>query len=108
MSRVNLRNMEEEHTMAETPGDYWYYLKPNQQEAVGPISIDELKHLYITRRVAKNTLIWTEGMQNWEKIEHAVSLQKTEKVKLNLSTLASLKPGVTRPSASPPPLPDKS
>ncbi len=86
----------------ESSGDHWYYLKPNQQEAVGPISTDELRHLYVTRRVAKNTLIWAEGMPTWEEIGHMVALQKTDKVKINLSSLGSPKPGLSRPSAPPP------
>jgi len=84
-----------------SPGDYWYYLKPNQQEAVGPITADELKHLFVTGRVTKNTLVWTEGMANWEEIGHVVSLQKTEKVKLNISTPGSPKPGTGSPTPAP-------
>ena len=80
--------------MAE-PGETWYYLKPNQQEAVGPISADELKHLFVTGKVTKNTLVWTEGMQNWEEIGLVISLQKTEKVKLGVSSPGSPKPGTT-------------
>jgi uncharacterized protein DUF4339 len=86
-----------ESTSEPAPANDWYYLKPNQEEAVGPISADELKHLYVMGRVSKNTLVWTEGMQNWEEIGHVVALQKTEKVKLNISTPGSPKPGSSEP-----------
>jgi hypothetical protein len=86
-----------ESTPQSAPGDYWYYLKPNQEEAVGPLTADELKHLFVTGKVSKQTLVWTEGMQNWEEIGHVVAMQKTEKVKLNISTPGSPKPGTSDP-----------
>lgn len=87
--------------MSDTTQDNWYYLKPNQQEAIGPISAEELKHLYVTGKVNKNTLVWTEGMQNWEEIGHVVALQKTEKVRLNISSPGSPKPGSGNPDGTP-------
>ena len=70
-------------------------MKPNQQEAVGPIAADALKHLFVVGKVSKNTLVWTEGMANWEEIGHVIALQKTEKVKLNISSPGSPKPGTS-------------
>jgi hypothetical protein len=77
---------------ANQPG--WFYLKPNQQDAVGPITADELKHLFSQGKVGKQTLVWTEGMEQWEEIGKLVSFQKTEKVRLNItSSHGSPKPG---------------
>jgi hypothetical protein len=37
-----------------------YYIVENDQD-VGPLTFEELK----TKKLSKNTLVWTEGMQNW-------------------------------------------
>ena len=70
----------------ETIQQFWFYLRPNQEEAVGPITADELKHLYSQGKVTKNTLVWTEGMGQWEQIGKLVSFQKTQKVRLNITS----------------------
>jgi hypothetical protein len=89
-------------TPGSVPGDNWYYLRPNLQESVGPIHAEELKHLFVTGKIAKTTPVWTEGMANWEEIGHVVALQKTEKVKLNISSPGSPKPGSGGGSGSDP------
>ena len=71
----------------------WFYMKPNQKDAVGPVTSDELKHLFAQGKIAKNTLIWCEGMEQWEEIGKLIAFQKTEKVKLSISSHGSPKPG---------------
>ena len=39
---------------------YYYYAENNQQ--FGPFSIEELK----SKKLKKSTLVWTDGMQNWD------------------------------------------
>ena len=42
-----------------------FYIAVNGQKT-GPFSYDELK----TKGIHKDTLIWTEGIDNWTKAEH--------------------------------------
>ena len=49
----------------------YYYLTGKVQN--GPFNIDELKKF----NLPADTLIWTEGMENWEKIKENSELSKT-------------------------------
>ena len=47
-----------------------YFYAENDQQ-FGPFNLDELK----TKRLKKSTLIWTEGMQDWENAEEIAELK---------------------------------
>lgn len=47
-----------------------YFYAENDQQ-FGPFNLEELK----TKRLKKSTLIWTEGMPNWEKAEEIAELK---------------------------------
>lgn len=51
----------------------YYYLTGKVQN--GPFSIDELKE----KHLSNETLIWTEGMENWQKIKDDLELQNALK-----------------------------
>ncbi len=42
----------------------WYYAYNNQQQ--GPISEPDLANLLVSRQLASNTMLWSEGMANWQ------------------------------------------
>ena len=42
----------------------WYYGKDNSQH--GPISENEIRNLLSTKQIDPNTIIWCEGMDNWQ------------------------------------------
>jgi hypothetical protein len=52
----------------------YYYLIGKEQN--GPFSIDELKE----KLLSNETLIWTDGMENWQKIKNDLELQKALKL----------------------------
>ncbi len=49
--------------------NYYYYEKDGEQ--LGPFSIEELK----LNRINKNTLVWTEGMDEWAKAKTLIELK---------------------------------
>jgi hypothetical protein len=51
-----------------------YYVALNGQQA-GPFNIEQLKQLTLNGQFQKNTLIWKQGMQNWEEASKQVELQ---------------------------------
>jgi membrane protease subunit (stomatin/prohibitin family) len=51
-----------------------YYVALNGQQA-GPFNIEQLKQLTLNGQFQKNTLVWKQGMQNWEEASKQVELQ---------------------------------
>lgn len=49
---------------------YYYFVEKEQQ--FGPFTIEELK----TKRLKKSTLVWTDGMQEWQKAECVEELKE--------------------------------
>ncbi|WP_268890918.1 GYF domain-containing protein [Cognatilysobacter lacus] len=68
----------------------WFYHDPGQGR-VGPLSPDEMRSRYRDRRIQPDTLVWREGMREW---------QPLDRVSEELDLL-SVKPD----AALPPPLP---
>ena len=48
-------------------GNVWYYARDTDRK--GPVSLDTLRHLYEDELIGPETLVWTEGMEDWDSIE---------------------------------------
>lgn len=46
----------------------WYYVDENYQQQ-GPISLPALKALHASNAINNETLVWKEGMSNWESLK---------------------------------------
>ena len=46
----------------------WFYHAPGQGR-VGPLSADDLRTRYRDRRIERDTLVWREGMPEWQPLE---------------------------------------
>ena len=44
--------------------DIWYYAQNNQQQ--GPVTLEQLRSLCSTHRLAPGDLLWTVGMEQWQ------------------------------------------
>jgi len=60
--------------------DLWYYIHPAHQEPIGPIAGEQLRAMAAENKISKRTLVWTEGMDNWQELGSLAQLQRTEKV----------------------------
>lgn len=68
----------------------WFYHAPGEGR-IGPLSADELRKRYGERRIQRDTLVWREGLQEWQPLERVA----------DEVDLYSVTPDTTRP----PPLP---
>lgn len=51
----------------------WYYAK--KQERIGPVSETTLQHLLETHAIEPNTLVWCEGMEDWQRLSEVPDLE---------------------------------
>ena len=56
------------------PNQVMYHYASNGQQ-MGPVSIDRLKELFASRTVNKDSLVWKQGMQNWEALKEVEELK---------------------------------
>lgn len=70
--------------------EQWYYHQPGQGR-VGPLSAQELRDRYRERRIGPDTLVWREGLREWQPLER-------------LSDELGLH-GIVQDASRPPPLP---
>lgn len=49
----------------------WYYHSPGQGR-IGPLSVEELQQHYRERRMALDTLVWREGMREWQPADRLI------------------------------------
>lgn len=70
--------------------EQWYYHEPGQGR-VGPLSAEELRGRYRERRIGLDTLVWREGLREWQPLERLF-----DELELH---------GVTQDPSRPPPLP---
>lgn len=49
----------------------WYYHSPGQGK-VGPLSVEEIQQHYRERRMALDTLVWREGLREWQPAERLI------------------------------------
>nr|WP_283248344.1 DUF4339 domain-containing protein [Parachlamydia sp. AcF125] len=52
----------------------WYYVNTGKQ-SVGPVSMSTLVKLWKAGQIQLATLVWSEGMDGWKKIEDLRSLK---------------------------------
>lgn len=72
---------EEEEAIVEEPSSYksmrfkeWFYMDQNHHQK-GPVSFTVLQRLYFDKALSLSTLVWTEGMEGWSKIEDLSELK---------------------------------
>lgn len=53
----------------------WYYLDQHHQQ-YGPVSLLALRELWNTGRLELTSYVWTEGMANWEIVDHLPELKE--------------------------------
>lgn len=53
----------------------WYYLDSNHAQ-FGPVSIVALKELWDTGRLNLESYVWSQGMENWKKVDELENLKK--------------------------------
>lgn len=46
----------------------WYYHGPAEGR-VGPLSAEELRQRYLDRRIQRDTLVWHQGLREWQPLE---------------------------------------
>ncbi|MFZ5657259.1 MAG: GYF domain-containing protein [Pseudomonadota bacterium] len=46
----------------------WFYHAPGEGR-IGPLSADELRRRYRERRIQRDTLVWREGLREWQPLE---------------------------------------
>ncbi len=69
----------------------WYYHSPGQGK-VGPLSVEQIQQHYRERRMALDTLVWREGMREWQPAERLIDELE----------LIGLKPDTAQPPPMPP------
>lgn len=83
-----IENKEDVHEMdellPESPQDYvrdhyeskeWFYLDKNRNQ-VGPVSFLTLKRVWGQTDLQEDSLVWSEGMQNWSSIKDLIHLKE--------------------------------
>ncbi|MAU71319.1 MAG: antifreeze protein [Pseudozobellia sp.] len=56
------------------PGQVLYYYAVNSQQN-GPVSIEKLRELFASRTINKDSLVWKQGMQNWQPLKDVEELK---------------------------------
>lgn len=46
-----------------TEGGQWFYARDNERQ--GPVTSETIRHLLQAKAIDANTLVWSEGMQDW-------------------------------------------
>ncbi len=80
----------------------WYYVENNDRK--GPVVLAELKQLATRGVVTPETLVWKEGMPDWEKAQSIKGLFQQEakaRPKINVGDSASSAPNKSQPTAQP-------
>lgn len=52
----------------------WYYLDQNHQQ-MGPVSVIALRELWNRGQLELNSYVWTDGMEQWQKVENLSELK---------------------------------
>ncbi|AXK73401.1 DUF4339 domain-containing protein [Lysobacter sp. TY2-98] len=70
----------------------WFYHDPGQGR-VGPLSADELRARYRDRRIQQDTLVWREGLREWQPLAQVADELDLLSVKPDASLPPPLPPG---------------
>ena len=54
----------------------WYYLDTNRQQQ-GPVQFDRLKATWRDGKLTSETFVWSEGMDNWKKVDELPGFLET-------------------------------
>lgn len=73
--------------MEGVPEELWYYLHPAHKEPIGPVPGEQLREMMANGKISKRTMVWKEGMENWDEAGNVASLQKTERVAVDPTLL---------------------
>lgn len=87
----------------------WYYVE--NQERKGPVTESALKQLVSQGVITENTLVWKEGMKDWEPaqtIKGLVESKADELPKVKVAGAPASTPRPQRPAATPITTPDQS
>jgi type IV pilus assembly protein PilA len=76
----------------------WFYHDPGQGR-VGPFSADELRNRYRDRRIQLDTLVWREGMREWQPLDRVGEELDLLSVKPDTTVPPPLPPGAPAPTA---------
>jgi type IV pilus assembly protein PilA len=76
----------------------WFYHDPGQGR-VGPFSADELRNRYRDRRIQLDTLVWREGMREWQPLDRMGEELDLLSVKPDTRVPPPLPPGTPAPTA---------
>jgi len=77
----------------------WYYARDN--EKVGPLHRDDLEKLVLTADIRPSTLVWAEGMENWELAEKHFVFRATQPPDLKPYAANPDQPASFQPSPAP-------
>lgn len=70
----------------------WYYHEPGQGR-VGPFPADEIRNRYRDRRIQMDTLVWREGVREWQPLDRFADELDLLSVKPDASSPPPLPPG---------------
>ncbi len=76
----------------------WYYVANNEQK--GPVDQSELEHLAATEQIPTDTLVWTEGMDNWTPLNELAQIDPLDQPPPPVPPILSQ----TQPAHSPSPV----
>lgn len=80
----------------------WFYHDPGQGR-LGPFSADELRNRYRDRRIQLDTLVWRDGMREWQPLDRMGEELELLSVRPDNSVPPPLPPGGFAPATSAPP-----
>lgn len=66
-TQIELKRQEEENKL-------WYYLDQNHQQ-IGPVSMIALRELWNRGQLELNSYVWTDGMEQWQKVDDLPELK---------------------------------
>ncbi|HEX4139094.1 MAG TPA: GYF domain-containing protein [Candidatus Methylacidiphilales bacterium] len=82
----------------------WYYAADNEQK--GPISDSELKAQLASNKIPGETLVWTDGMDNWTPANEVAALKEPSNVQAGTATTPASTvvstPGANNPDSTKP------
>ncbi|MEZ6038706.1 MAG: DUF4339 domain-containing protein [Planctomycetota bacterium] len=54
--------------LTETSSAQWFYARDNERQ--GPVSTETIRHLLQARAIRGDTLVWSQGMQDWDELQN--------------------------------------
>lgn len=79
----------------------WFYHDPGQGR-VGPLSADELRARFRDRRIERDTLVWREGLREWQPLDRVADELDLLSVQQDASRPPPMPPGAPAGTVRPP------